>query len=303
MKDVKKITGVSIFASHKILNFLLGRENLIVPSIFFLALSTAPLGNDGIGAIEPTDPAYARLPLPNNKTTFSLATNKQVQIAREFIFPTSTVSWERCTHYLIYDNNVGGNVWFYGELKNSIHVEAESTPLLDAGANNFTLDICGGSSVEMALTTGAANVILDHLFGRSPVLVPPENFFLGVSSTQISPEGIGFTEPTHGNYNRLQLPNNKNTFTFADNKSITLAREFRFPNSTAPWGNMTHFFIADAPNGGNVWWSGGLIHSRNVELSTTLAILPSGFRWILDSCHSAIVSASTPNAMAARFWG
>ena len=107
---------------------------------------------------------------------------------------------------------------------------------------------------------------------------------------------------------KKRIPNNKNSFTMAANKMLTLATEFRFPNSTTPWGIMTHFFIADALTGGNVWWSGRLIHSRNVELSTTLSVLPNGFQWILDSCtdviNPIIAPAMQPLAGGARiFWG
>ena len=159
----------------------------------------------------------------------------------------------------------------------------------------------------MAITTWASNQILDHLLGRAPLLTPPANYFMGVSSTPISSEGIGMTEPSGGGYQRLAIPNNKNSFTMAADKMVTLATEFRFPNSTTPWGVMTNFFIADALTGGNVWWSGSLIHSRNVELSTTLSVLPNGFQWILDSCTdivNPIVSAAQPLAGGNRtFWG
>jgi len=292
-----------------VLNFLLGRENLVVPSIYHLALSTTPLGNDGIGATEPTDPAYQRIAIPNDRTSFSVSANKITTIIREFLYAPSTQQWDRCTHFLLYDNNVGGNVWLYGELQESIDVEIETSPWLEANVNQISLDICGGSTSDMALTTNASNNILNHLFGRSPLLVPPANFFMGISTTPISAEGIGFTEPVGGGYARLQLPNDKNTFTMAANKRVTLANQLRFANSLTPWGVMTHFFITDAPTGaGNIWWSGRLVHSRNVEVSTTLAVLPNGFNWILDSCvpvvgGSGSISPEQLSTNMRGFWG
>ena len=302
------MTGISTFASNRILNFLLGRENLVVPNIFFLALSTTPLGNDGTNITEPTDPAYRRVALPNDKTTFSSASHRGLAIIRDFLWDASTQPWNRCTHFAIFDSNVGGNVWFYGELQSSIDVEIDTAPLLEAHLNEFSLDICGGSTTDMAITTWASNRILDHLLGRSPLLTPPANFFIGVSSTPISTEGIGMTEPSGGGYQRLAIPNDKNSFTFAENKMVTLAKEFRFSNSTTPWGVMTHFFIADALSGGNVWWSGRLVHSRNVELSTTLSVMPNGFQWILDSCTDFVNSSITPAMQSLAggirtFWG
>ena len=309
------MTGISTFASHRILDWLLGRSNLTVPSTFFLALSTTPLDNDGIGATEPTDPAYSRMALPNDKATFSTASSRSVRIIREFLWKASTVNWPRCTHYLLYDSNVGGNIWFYGELQGSIDVEIETSPLLEADVNELAMDICGGSTADMSITTWATNRILDHLFGRTPILTPPANWFVGVSTTPISAEGIGYTEPTTAGYQRVQIPNNKNSFTMAADKAVTLAQEFRFPKSGAPWGIQTHFFVTDALTGDNIWWSGRLVHSRNVEVSTTLALLPDGFNWILDSCVDQIGASGSIAPLAAglqplsganwnsRYWG
>jgi len=278
-------TGIGTTISNRILNHWLGREPFVVPNIYFLALSTTPLTNDGVGATEPSDPSYQRLVLANNKTTFSVASSRNLSIAREFIYPPSTVAWGRCTHYLIYDNNVGGNVWLYGELQNSIFVEIDTSPILLANVNQINLDICGGSTVDLSLTTQASNRILNHYFGQTPTFTPPAIYYMGVSSTPLNTEGIGFTEPVGGGYQRLALPNDKNTFAFANNKMVTLAQEFRFPISATPWGNMTHFFITDAATGaGNVYWTGRLLHGRTVEVGTTLSVLPNGFRWILDTC-------------------
>lgn len=264
---------------------MLGREALVIPSIFHLGLSTTPLGNDGIGATEPTDPAYRRVAIPNDTTSFSVAANRITTIIREFLYQASTQPWGTCTHFMLFDNNVGGNVWLYGALQHPITVDNETSPWIVANTNQIGLDICGGSTNAMTLTTNASNSVLNHLFRRSPVLAPPPNFFMGVSTTPISTEGIGYTEPVGGAYARLQLPNDKNTFTMAANKSITLARQFEFANSTTPWGALTHFFITDTASGvGNVWWSGQLVHGRDVGVSTTLAITPGGFVWTLDSC-------------------
>jgi hypothetical protein len=317
-KEGVHLSGISTFASHRILDFLLGRTAFAVPSIFHIGLSSTPLGVDGIGATEPADPNYRRVAISNDKVSFSVAANKIISIIRDFTFPLSSVNWPRCTHFLIYDNNVGGNIWFYGELQTSIDAQIDSQAILFANTNQLTLDICGGSTSDMAITTFAVNRIMNHLFGRTPVLTMPPQLFMGVSSTPLSAEGIGATEPSGGGYERLLIPNDKNSFTIAENKTVSFAREFRFPTSSTQWGNMTHFFISETPTGENVWWTGRLIHNRNVEVSTTLCVLPDGFRWILDECntptHAAaagsaaivpaiVATAFDNNAGASAFWG
>jgi hypothetical protein len=189
---------------------------------------------------------------------------------------------------MIYDNNTGGNIWFYGELQNSINVQIDSCGIILANTNQFSFDICGGSTTDMTVTSYASNKILNYIFGNSPTLVMPANFYMGVSSTALNIEGIGATEPTGGGYQRLVIPNDKNSFSAAANKTVTFAKEFQFPNSTSPWGDMTHWFISDTPTGENVWWNGKLIHHRNVEISTTLSVIPNAFNWVLDTCGLAV---------------
>ena len=103
---------ISTYASHTILDYILGRTSFILPTFYKLDLSTAPLGTNGVGLVKPTDPAYATLTIPNNKTSFSAAANRAVTIATELIFNESTVDWAPIVNYVISDMN--DNVWFYG---------------------------------------------------------------------------------------------------------------------------------------------------------------------------------------------
>jgi hypothetical protein len=178
-----------------------------------MALSTTPLGDDGAGLTEPTDSAYSRITVPNNKISFSTASNKIITIIKEFAFNESTVDWGSVTHFVMLDNL--GNPWFYGALEHSMNVQALSSPIIDPNICTFTLDICGGGTADMAITTYAAHKILNYFLGNSPSLTPPTNYYIGVSSTPISTEGIGATEPTAGEYSRIAVPNDKNSFTDA----------------------------------------------------------------------------------------
>ena len=152
----------------------------------------------------------------------------------------------------------------------------------------FAYDIPGGSTADMAVTTAAANAVLNHIFGYAPVLTPPENYYLGLSRTPISPEGIGITEPIGGAYERVVLPNDKNTFSSAANRTIQLTKEFRFPRPTAAWGNITHYFISDAPTGGSIWYCGKLAAPRNVESATSLIVKPDSIKLSLVSSSLAV---------------
>jgi hypothetical protein len=261
---------------------LLGRAAFTVPVNYKLDLSTSPLGAEGVGLVKPVDPAYATLVIPNNKTTFSQASDKVVALAAEFMFPETKADWLPVWDYRMADDS--GNVWFYGQVANApLHVQIESTAVVDAGTNEFTLDICGGSTPDMAITTARANAVLDHLLGKAQ-LAPPADYYLGMSLTPLSAEGIGATEPTAGEYARVRLPNDKNTFASAANNKVGLAKEFKFAKALVEWGTCTHFFISDSPTGGNVWWCGKLTYPRTVEVATTLVINTEGLSWALGNC-------------------
>jgi hypothetical protein len=253
-------------------------------------VSTTPLGEGGVGATEPSDPAYARIAISNDPNNFSTPANRISTITTAFLYPTSTVNWGNVTHFVVGDAGAGGNIWFYGELQYSRNVEIESSLVLEANFNQFMFDICGGSDTQMAMPTAQANRVLAHLFGQTPTLAPPPTYFLGVSSTPINSEGIGATEPSATEYARIAIPNDKNSFTAAIGRRISITQPFSMPVSTTEWGNFTHFFITDTPTGvGNIWWSGELTYSRNVEVSTTLSMIPSGWVWALDSCIPTVL--------------
>ncbi len=274
---------ITTYASHTILNFLLGRSTTVVPTLWKLDLSTAPLGFNGVGLVRPADTSYAPLTIPNNKSSFSSASNKIVTFIKEFLWPKSTVAWLPITHFTLSDEL--NNIWFYGSLTNSpLTVPEASCAAIDANVNQFKLDICGGSSNLMSMPTIKANAILNHFLGNSPFLTPPTNWYLGISSTPLNTEGVGMTEPAASEYHRLILPNNKNTFTEAENFSVTLKDTFKFSKAIAPWGIYKYFFISESLTGENVWWSGKLIHERSVEISTTLVASMDGFKWVLGNC-------------------
>jgi hypothetical protein len=220
--------------------------------------------------------------MPNNKTTFTAAANRAVYIATEFIFNESTVDWAPIVNYAISDMN--DHVWFYGSLTNSpLSIQSESSPIIDSNVNSFTLDVCGSSTSDMAITTAKANIILDYILGGVSFTLPV-NFYLGVSSTTISADGVGITEPAAADYSRVVLPNSKVTFTNAANFSVTLASQVKFSSALVDWGTFTHFFVSDTPTGENVWWCGKMNSDRSVEIGTTLVLNSGGFNWILGNC-------------------
>jgi len=124
----------------------------------------------------------------------------------------------------------------------------------------------------MSQTFSMSNSILDHWFGLTSPTVPT-NWYMGISTSSISPDGSGISEPTSDpNYARVAIANSKVSFTTSSNGSLSNAVQFTFPESTISWGTITHFFLSDAATSGNIKVYGALTASRTVESQTTLIL-------------------------------
>lgn len=126
----------------------------------------------------------------------------------------------------------------------------------------------------MSTTYYQANRILDRAFGATSFTTPSTLYF-GLSTTAISADGTGATEPSGGAYARASAANNKTTWGNASNGSLTNLISISFPESTATWGTITHVFISDALTSGNMLYYTTLSPSRTVQTSTTVLFAAS----------------------------
>lgn len=132
-------------------------------------------------------------------------------------------------------------------------------------------------------TTYFANKIMDDLFGLV-TYAPPSSYYLAVSKTAINVDGSGITEPSVGSYARVEMENDKTTFSNASNGSVTNDVQFKFPEATLDWGVVTHFAIFDAATGGNMLLYGELVAPRTIESSTTLVLEPGSMILTQTNC-------------------
>lgn len=121
----------------------------------------------------------------------------------------------------------------------------------------------------MSGTYYSFNRNLDNNFGRTAFTVPA-TFYFGLSTTAISIDGTGATEPSGGTYARVALTNDKTNWGTAATATLTNATAVTFTESTASWGTITYVFIADALTAGNIWWFDALTPSRQVQSATTV---------------------------------
>ena len=113
----------------------------------------------------------------------------------------------------------------------------------------------------------AGNKILDYHFGLVDV-APPDPYYVGLSTTAILIDGSGETEPSGGAYARVEIDNDKTTFTAAASGSLVNDIDIEFAESTDAWGTITHVFLADDLSGGNIYYFEELPASKIVQDDT-----------------------------------
>lgn len=131
--------AVTYSLSNQVMDFLFGKVTYTPPTIWYLGVSTTSIQQDGTGSTEPTDTAYARLTIPNVKTSFSTSANGMIQNTIAFQFSESQISWGTVTDFLISDSATGGAIRFYGKLVATRNVETGTVLLLDINALQMTM--------------------------------------------------------------------------------------------------------------------------------------------------------------------
>ena len=121
-----------------------------------------------------------------------------------------------------------------------------------------------------ALTNYTENKLLDQLF-RTGSFTKPTALYIGLATAVADAEAGTITEVTGGSYARVaRNPLDANwDAAVANNGTTANTASIQFPAATADWGTITHFFIADAITGGNIWMINALTSARTITNGTT----------------------------------
>ena len=119
------------------------------------------------------------------------------------------------------------------------------------------------------ITTTAANAVLNLLLGGTNINVPT-SYYVGLSTTALTSNGTGATEPVGNGYARVSMANNKSNFSSATVATLTNLSQIAFPEATpAGWGTISYVFLADASTGGVVWYYEALTTTRLIQANAT----------------------------------
>lgn len=121
----------------------------------------------------------------------------------------------------------------------------------------------------MAFSNYLEEKILKHIFGLG-TFTKPSSVYVGLATATISDTTTGstVTEPSTGAYARVTVANNATNWPAAAGTSPTAKKNgvvITFPEATASWGTVTHFFIADDATTGNVLIYGQLSASKVID--------------------------------------
>lgn len=85
--------------------------------------------------------------------------------------------------------------------------------------------------------------VLNHVFGGY-TYTPPANIYIALSRADPTDDGTGLNEPAFASgYQRLEVANNKTSWTYANANALANAIDFVFTEATGPWGTITHFAL------------------------------------------------------------
>lgn len=134
----------------------------------------------------------------------------------------------------------------------------------------------------MSFTNYLEDALLDEVFGGVNY-TPPATLYIGLSTTVPTEAGGGITEPAGGGYARAGVTNNATNWPATGGDGVKAnGTAVTFPQASADWGTVTHFFISDAATAGNVLASGQLSVSKTIGTGDTASFGAGSLTITLD---------------------
>lgn len=122
----------------------------------------------------------------------------------------------------------------------------------------------------MSSTNFARNKSQDLIFGGTS-FTPPSNYYLALSTANISSSGSNLVEPSGAGYARVQIPNTKSYFTNSVNGVLSNSASVVLPISSGSWGTIVDIALCDAATSGSVWYYTSLTTPKVVQDSTIVS--------------------------------
>ena len=122
------------FAKNKSQDFIFGAISFTPPGNYYLGLSTSTISSSGSNATEPSGANYARVALPNTKSTFTYSSSGCLVNNALVSFPQSSGSWGTIINIGLWDSLTSGSIYYYTTLNPAIVIQANTTVTFSASA-------------------------------------------------------------------------------------------------------------------------------------------------------------------------
>lgn len=117
-----------------------------------------------------------------------------------------------------------------------------------------------------------ANAVLGMRLGNRTASTV-NTWYVGLSTTPISEDGSGISEPSGDNgYHRVAIQNNSSNFTAPSNMTVKNANPIVFDEVTADCGTATHIFVSSEETGGRAAYYGQFTVPRPMPAQSNLTI-------------------------------
>ncbi len=135
----------SDYLEGRLLDLVFGAVAWNPPANLYVGLFDADPGEDGAGAAEVTGAGYARVPVANDKTTWSTSAPAGQPVINqvEILFAEAGADWAggaAITHFALFDAAVGGNFLASGILTAAVTVAGGDRLRFGPGDMSITLD-------------------------------------------------------------------------------------------------------------------------------------------------------------------
>lgn len=129
------------------------------------------------------------------------------------------------------------------------------------------------------MTSGMTSAHAQKLLGREFGAISytePGVWYVGVSTTQIQPDGTGVTEPTDGMYTRAMVTNTgtewENTLSGKGRQNVNL---IEFPRATVDWDEVVSVGLFEDDVTNTPAYFADLQYTKLVQFNDSLVIEPS----------------------------
>lgn len=129
------------------------------------------------------------------------------------------------------------------------------------------------------ITKYMSKKMLEKALGNTDYSIP--SFMVGLSSTPITVDGIGATEPIGKGYARKLVANNRTEWsTMAADGYVSNLQEIRMDRTTADCGAISWVFVADTTS--NILFAKALDRVLNLEQATIVVFEPGDLKFKLN---------------------